>query len=178
MTTFRIPIDTNDPEIAELWSKAQSAIEQRLTLENIQAAFLEARIAAAMTAKYVAADAPPKMCRYCGRYWGRVQASQNDGHAKCIVTPAFQLAVAEFWWHAPGVTRDQIAEACGVKVRTVWAWTEPKQRVRPRVEAPPAVRVLPRPMNATQVADLVGRVRTATKQAEDRGRNNLKYRRS
>lgn len=172
MTTFRIPIDTSDLEIAELWSKAVVAIESRLTLENIQAAFLEARIAAAMTAKYVAAAAPPKMCRYCGRYWGRVQASQNDGHAKCIVTPAFQLAVAELWWHAPGVTRDQIAAACGVKVRTVWAWTEPKQRVRPRVEVPP------QPMNATQVADLVERSRTATKQAAAHRHSNLKYRRS
>lgn len=91
-----------------------------LTLAEMRAAFVDARCTQNSMARLLA---PSGICRYCGGAWTRPPSCRNDGHANCMVTPAFRRAVTETWISSAGVTRKVIAETCGVSLWTVNAWT-------------------------------------------------------
>lgn len=99
-----------------------------MTLDDLPAAYQDARVSAVTHARYTSESCPSSTCRYCGRFWQKWPLNTtNEGHARCTVTPGFIAALGELWWRSPVLTRDAIAKACGVTVGVVHAWTNPRR---------------------------------------------------
>lgn len=94
-----------------------------MTLDELPAAFVEARAQAAATARYSKSSVPPDICRYCGRARGRMwPSSKADGHSRCLVGRSFQRALYGLWLRDPAATQEKIASLCDVSLSTVRTW--------------------------------------------------------
>lgn len=70
-------------------------------------------------------DAPPNLCRYCGKHWARWVGSKLDGHSACMVTDDFRQTLRELCWGHPEFTHKVLAEALGVSCSVVRMWLQP-----------------------------------------------------
>lgn len=61
-------------------------------------------------------------CRYCGKHRQAWRGTRLDGHARCVVTPAFMLLVLEVFEAVPGLTMREVASMLGVSQPTIRAW--------------------------------------------------------
>ena len=95
---------------------------ERLTLDELPQALASARAAASAAAQFSAGEAPPRTCRYCGRFWTWQGASNNDGHAACLVTESFRRALEELWRSSPTMNMQALASMCGTSKATINAW--------------------------------------------------------
>lgn len=95
-----------------------------LTVESARQAFLAASEAAARAARFAPGAAPPWTCRFCGRHWAfwNLSNGKSEGHAVCLVTEEFRVAVRDLWFASPALNMDRLARAIGVTPRIVNAW--------------------------------------------------------
>lgn len=95
-----------------------------MTLAQLPIAYAAARDAALAEARAPGAGAG--ICRYCGKRWNPLPRTKLDGHARCVVTPAFREALDDLWRSSPDLTRQSLAYLLGVSVSTIIAWTAPR----------------------------------------------------
>lgn len=95
-----------------------------LDVEELRAAFADARRRASRTARWPVEDpgAEPNTCRYCGQRWQCWPGSQLDGHAACIVPEDFKRYVGDLLRSSPAVGYAVIARAVGVSESVVRSW--------------------------------------------------------
>lgn len=63
-------------------------------------------------------------CRYCGKYWCKWPGSKLDGHAQCVVTPAFKQLACSIY-RDPTITTRDMANALGVTEAVIRSWCAP-----------------------------------------------------
>ncbi len=101
-----------------------------MTIDELPAAFAAARTTASGAARFAPGKAPAHTCRYCGEFWSYYGASNNDGHAVCIVPEEFRRAVEKMWRYSPTLNMQTIAGVCGVSKKTINAWIHGARRKR------------------------------------------------
>lgn len=87
-----------------------------MTLDDLPAAYAAAR------AVPITTDPPPQTCRYCGKHWRHWAGSKHDGHVVCVVTPEFQRELLKLYRSDPKISKQAIANVCGVTLSTVCGW--------------------------------------------------------
>lgn len=98
-----------------------------MTLAEVPAAFVEARVAARLAARHAPGSRPRNTCRYCGRV--RLADGGLDGHARCLVSVSFQRALYELWFSSPELTKADIARACGIGAMVIHRWFSHVERI-------------------------------------------------
>jgi len=96
-------------------------------LDSLRDAFRLSNMTASQRAKWCGGDpgADPSLCRYCGRRWLKYAGTKLDGHAACVVTEDFKRQIGDLLRSSPEITFKHVAEAIGVTVAVVRAWTYP-----------------------------------------------------
>lgn len=98
--------------------------------EQIVEAFTVARSEALHHAKH-RWECPPGVCRFCGERWIPWSGTKLDGHAKCIVTPAFKKLLGAYM-DLPWVTYKMVGDRLGVSPSVVRSWVMPISQSRIR----------------------------------------------
>lgn len=93
-----------------------------MTLTELLQEYERERAAAHRAARYESGDARPGVCRYCGHARNVSFARRLDGHARCVVSPAFMAMVLEVLERGdPGIGKE-VAQLLDVTQSTLRTW--------------------------------------------------------